>query len=480
MLELITNRGDIRNELWELIRCFVPDTAHSEAVVNCTYIGRRNEIAYFITVDEKTYVFRYPQNTAQTRIDYVRYDIYAAKHALYRAMSDALRKELPWGSLTGIRPTRVAAKILQRGVAPQNVAATLSTEYFVSAPKAALAAEILQEQQRYVQDRMALAADGAQELVNLYVHIPFCPTRCAYCSFVSEGIERKSWLLLPYADALVKEINRTKAWLQEHGKRIFSVYVGGGTPTVLPPDLLEKVLRAAEAENAEYTCEAGRPDTITDEKLHILKECGVNRTSINPQTLHDATLKRIGRAHTAAQFFSAYRAAETYGFVKNVDLIAGLEDETAEDFRYTLDTVLALAPENITVHTLCRKRGSTQAQTEIAQNEQTERMVDYSIAALKSAGYTPYYLYRQKQMTGNLENIGWCKNGFLCVNNVTVMEEMLSVYACGAGAIGKMIFPEGKILRHANPKDVLLYLKEFEERMEKKEIFYQNQFTSDL
>lgn len=476
MYDFITNRGDIRSELLETVRCFLPADTQSEDVIALTFVRSEN-IAVYIDVNGTRRSFSYPVQKTEDRTECARYELYACKLSLYRALSAQFGKQLPWGSLTGVRPTRLAAKMVQSGVALRDVAVRMREEYDVSPAKAALTSRILEVQRRHTDERMGLVRDpsgAGNDLANLYVHIPFCPSRCAYCSFVSEGVEKKNWLLLPYVEALTEEIRRTKRWMEECGKRVFSVYVGGGTPTVLPPELLYKVLSAASVDGVEYTCEAGRPDSITREKLQTLAACGVNRVSINPQTLHDKTLRQIGRAHTVAQFFEAYEAANDFGFVKNVDLIAGLEEETEKDFAYTLDGVLSLRPENITVHTLCRKRGSAAAQEEARYNRNTARMVDYSVSALCDAGYEPYYLYRQKQMTANLENIGWCRSGFLCVNNVTVMEETLPVFACGAGAIAKALTPSGKIVRHANPKDVLLYLREFEDRMYKKELFYQN------
>lgn len=477
MYELTTNRNDIRNELIEIIRCFVSD-ALTDCSVNFTYVDNE-KIVLYISVNSKRYIYSYPKHCESDKIEYARADVYICKLSLYRALSDFFDKTLPWGSLTGIRPTRLAARMLNNGVPLSKISEKLRNDYFVSENKAELTVEILKSQSEHIPDRLSVAGDGNfnnSNLVNLYVHIPFCPTRCSYCSFVSEGVEKKAWLLAPYATALAEEIRRTKDLIRSQNKRIFSVYAGGGTPTTLEPELLFKVLKAATEDGTEYTCEAGRPDTINEEKLHVMSECGVNRISINPQTLHEKTLQKIGRAHTVEQFLNAYELADKFGFVKNVDLIAGLDGETPEDFEYTLNGILKLMPENITVHTLCLKRGSANAQSEAVRSERTQEMVNYSVGALKAHGYSPYYLYRQKQTTENLENIGWCRNGFLCVNNVTVMEETLSVYACGAGAIGKLIAP-GRIQRIANPKDVLMYLEQFEERMRKKQLFYQNQFT---
>lgn len=470
MYDLTTNRGDIRNDLIELIRCFI-DGSDADIKINHTYVQSGN-ISVYVSVSDKLYKYEYPLCLSTVKTEYARYDLYVNKTSLYRAFSDYFGKRLPWGSLTGIRPTRLAVRLQNSGVKYKDIASELQTEYYVSKSKAELTAEILRVQNSIITDRTALISPQISDLVNLYVHIPFCPTRCAYCSFVSEGVEKKNWLLLPYIDALIKEISYTKELIEKQGKRIFSVYVGGGTPTVLSPELLRKVSAAAYSGDVEYTCEAGRPDTIDNEKLSVLNECGVNRISINPQTLHDATLKRIGRAHTSEQFFRAYQKAAKFGFVKNVDLIAGLTGESPDDFIYTLDNIVALAPENVTVHTLCVKRGSSDSQNEISKNSYAQEMVDYSVRTLKKSGYVPYYLYRQKQMTANLENIGWCKSGFMCVNNISVMEETIPVYACGAGAISKIIAEDGKIQRLANPKDVLLYLDQFYDRMKKKEAFY--------
>ena len=476
MLELITNRGDLKAELYELVRFFDP-IGSEVGEVNFTYL-RRGTVDFFVKVCGKEYFYSYPPIVAKDKLDFVRQDLKMNKTALYSALSTYYGKTLPWGSLTGIRPTRVLARLMSEGLPLGKAATVLRDEYFVSPEKAQLAAACVRMQQKSVRDRLLVASNGDSEnAVNLYIHIPFCPTRCSYCSFVSAAVEKQKWLLSPYVDALVTEIELTKRMLAEHGKTIFSVYIGGGTPTVLDAPLLYKVLSAAAVDGVEFTCEAGRPDTITEEKLAVLSACGVNRISINPQTLHDETLAKIGRAHSVEQFFRAYELAEKFGFAKNVDLIAGLEDETPADFRASLCGVAALQPENITVHTLCIKRGSRNADAFRGFNTSVREMVDDSVRILPEEGYAPYYLYRQKQAAENLENVGWCKSGFLCVNNVTVMEETLSVFACGAGAIGKHLCAGGRIERFANPKDVLLYLNEFSERMEKKQKFYENQFT---
>lgn len=474
MLNFVTDRDELRGDMLELLGGFIKAEERNEFTV-VFHSEITDKIRIEISINGKEFVFTTPLCASNDSIEKVRYESHAFKLALYKALSEYFSKQLPWGSLTGIRPTRLAFRMADEGCDTYEIEKRLQSEYFVSEPKAKLTAEIVKTQSKQVGDRMALLGDGTKRgicnLVNLYVHIPFCPTRCAYCSFVSEGIGKKKWLLAPYANALIEEIRITKELIASQGKRIFSVYIGGGTPTSLDCESLFKVLNAACEKGTEFTCEAGRPDTIDEEKAEIMQRCGVNRISINPQTLHEVTLKRIGREHTCEQFFEAYRTAEKFGFIKNVDLIAGFEGESSDDFRYTLDKIIDLSPENITVHTLCTKRGSDDALHGKEKNAFTEEMVDYSISALKTNGYSPYYLYRQKQMSGSLENIGWCKPNFLCVNNVTVMEETLPVYACGAGAISKNI-GDGRIQRLANPKDVVMYLDQFDERMAKKKEFF--------
>lgn len=506
MLEFITNREDLRAELTEEIRQFLPNPAeidlrieHEYSVtdgaanadetlgVNTDGVGGfcadgKKTVRNFVRVAEREFCYESPLYSGADKTVKTRLDVRECKISLYKALSAYFKRCLPWGSLTGIRPTKPLAQLLSDGKSPQDALDDYKKIYSVSEEKARLTERILRNQKEGIGDRFALAASGKtppfEHLSNLYVHIPFCVTRCNYCSFVSTTVDKQKWLVQPYIDALCAEIEQAKQLLADVGHSIFSVYAGGGTPTAVTADQLSKVLSAAFVEGVEYTCEAGRPDTIDDEKLAVMNGCGVNRISVNPQTLSDETLLRIGRRHTAQDFFDAYALAEKYGFRKNVDLIAGLSGETLGDFMRSVDGVIDLSPENITVHTLSIKRGSSLAGS-TAQSADAKRMVDYSVEKLTAAGYLPYYLYRQKQMAGNLENIGWSKPGCMSVNNISVMEEMLSVMACGAGAISKRIFGDGRIERLANIRDIILYLDRFDERLKKKELFYSNQFTSD-
>ena len=391
----------------------------------------------------------------------------AAKNTLYRALRTHFDREVPWGSLTGIRPSKLVYEELLQGTADfEGIADKLQREFFVHADKARLITEIVRNQQGHI--------PREPDWVNLYIHIPFCPSRCYYCSFVSEVIDKQKGLVEPYVEKLCLELVAARELLRQSGRRVFSIYIGGGTPTVLSTEQLARVLTACAEPCAEFTCEAGRPDTITHEKIAVMKNFGVTRVSVNPQSLNDDTLKAIGRKHTEAEFYAAYGLASTAGFVINVDLIAGLVQETPDDFAATLTKVSALRPQNITVHTLSKKRGSQvkeQCMTEFSSN--VSQMTAFAGRYLTDMGYIPYYLYRQKQMLDNLENVGYCLPAYPCVNNITVMEEALSVVACGAGAISKLVIPqENRIERLANIRDVKLYLERFDEQISKKQKFF--------
>lgn len=384
-----------------------------------------------------------------------------AKHSLYKTLSAYYGKELPWGSLTGIRPTKLAYAYLARGGRKDGISEYLRNTFGVSDEKARLT-------QRIINARDEIPSDLGN-YANLYVHIPFCDGRCNYCSFPSADINAKgaSELVDAYVSVLCRDISETVKMIKNGGKRILSVYFGGGTPSVLSPKQISALLAATDVSGVEFTYESGRADSVTDEKLDVMKAGGVTRVCINPQTLNDKTLAAIGRRHTAAQFYEAYERALKRGFVLNTDIIAGLSGETFADFKFTADGIHALSPQNVTVHTLSRKRASLLALSD-TDCEDISAMIDYAYE--KFSDYEPYYLYRQKYMTGNLENTGFCKKGFVCINNVTVMEELVSVYACGAGSISKRA--DGVISRYAMPKDVKLYIDQADERIAAKADFF--------
>jgi len=356
--------------------------------------------------------------------------------------------------LTGVRPDKPAAWAIQAGKTPQEAQALLEETYFVSPSRAALASET-----------GAMAAYAARGLeprdIAVYIGIPFCPTRCAYCSFVSADVGRTLKLVEPYLELLLEEIDAAAEALDRAGLRVRSFYMGGGTPTTLSAAQLDRLLAACRerlplADCTEYTVEAGRPDTITREKLEVLKARGVGRISINPQTLQDPVLAAIGRRHCAQDILDAWALARETGFgCVNMDLIAGLPRDNFAGFRDSLERILELGPENITVHTLALKKGSALMERggELPGGAETARMLDFSIQALGDAGYRPYYLYRQKYMSGALENVGWSRPGQESLYNIVMMEELQSVLSLGAGGVSKLISPDGqRIVRLANPK----------------------------
>lgn len=376
------------------------------------------------------------------------------KLAFYRA---ALASGLPkpeWGSLSGVRPAKLVDAYLREGLSPRAAKGRFMREYFVSGSRAQLcldAALAAQEAARSLDERD----------VCLYVGIPFCPTRCAYCSFVSQSVEKSMKLMEPFLDALLLDIRATAAETRLAGLRPVALYMGGGTPTTLSAAQLDRLCAALEREFdlsalREYTVEAGRPDTITAEKLRVLRAHGVGRVSVNPQTMSDSVLEAIGRRHTAQDIVDALALVrECGGFEVIMDLIAGLPTDTAGGFSRTLDAVLSLAPENVTVHTLSLKRGSglTLAGRPLPEAGEVRAMLDEAMERLAGSGYAPYYLYRQKNMAGGFENVGWTKPGSENLYNICIMEELCSILAMGAGGSTKLVADGGKrIKRFIAPK----------------------------
>lgn len=366
------------------------------------------------------------------------------KLAFYKVLAP-IKGDLAWGALTGIRPTKLAYAEQSAGRNFEK----LFDEMCVSGENTALVGRVLKAQE-------GIYRRGGQDL---YVSLPFCPTKCEYCSFITAPIERTRGYVEEYISCLEKEIESLSPIL----KNVRSIYVGGGTPFVLDERQLERIYAAINRvvpSGCEYTVEAGRPDVFTESKLKLSRDCGVTRICVNPQTFNDRTLEKIGRKHTAAQTLKAYESARVFGFDINLDLIAGLADETAADFSKTLDTAVSLAPENITLHTLCLKSGS-KLKEEVKRLDVAEisDMISLSRSKLTAAEYQPYYLYRQKYQAGGLENVGWAKSGKACIYNIDVMEETCDNIAVGANAISKRMFGGGeRIERHAAPKDIPTYI----------------------
>jgi oxygen-independent coproporphyrinogen-3 oxidase len=375
----------------------------------------------------------------------------------------------PWGMLTGIRPVAFINKLIDSGIARDEIKKNLSEDFFVSEEKLDFAFEISDMQRPFL--------NPAKNSFSLYISVPFCPSRCSYCSFVSHSIESAGKLVPDYVKKLCEEIAITAEIADKLGLVPDTVYIGGGTPTSLEAEQLFKIMETA-AKNfnlsgvREYTVEAGRADTITEEKLLAIKSAGATRISINPQTMNDEVLKAIGRRHTFRQFLDSYALARNLGFSNiNMDLIAGLPTDTLESFRTSVDKAIELNPESITVHTLTLKRSSNLfGDFEKVKDNPVGKMVSYSQKALKSAGYRPYYLYRQKNTLDNLENAGYAKKGYESLYNIFIMEEIQTILAVGAGASTKLVdLSKGDIKRVYNYKFPYEYIGRFNKLMERKQ-----------
>ncbi|MCC8122550.1 MAG: coproporphyrinogen dehydrogenase HemZ [Oscillospiraceae bacterium] len=372
--------------------------------------------------------------------------------AFYRAGVAAKGEAPPWGAMTGVRPVKIPTKAMQRGATPRQADALLRDVYRVSPKRRALALSCARESLR------ALGQLSPRE-ISLYVGIPFCPTRCTYCSFVSADVQRSLQLVAPFLEVLHAEIAQAGSLLRTLGLSVRTVYIGGGTPTTLSAAQLDALLgRIAEdidlSRCTEYTVEAGRPDTITAEKLHVLHRHGVGRVSVNPQSMSDTLLAAMGRAHRSEDVLRAFARARESGIpCVNMDVIAGLPTDTAAGFAHTMEQILALSPENITVHTLALKKGADllRTQAQLPDGRDVAHMLDCAWDSLAAADYEPYYLYRQKYMSGSFENVGWTKNGFQSLYNLCMMEELHTVLALGGGGVTKLV-DSGHILRVANPK----------------------------
>lgn len=387
---------------------------------------------------------------------------------LYQLLAKAYHKQLPWGLLTGVRPIKLFSRLCDSEGEESAVRRFRDTLY-VSEEKTALAQQVRQNQR-------AILSRSDRRSFSLYVSIPFCPSRCHYCSFVSQTVEKARKLIEQYLPLLLSELRTTAELAAELKLMLKSVYIGGGTPTTLSPEQLELLLREIKADFDlsdcdEFTVEAGRPDTVTREKLIVLKDHGVTRISVNPQTFNDSVLEHIGRKHTAQQTIDAFRLARELGFDNiNMDLIAGLTSDTPESFARTLDIVRRLDPESVTVHTLAVKRSARLNATDAAAEQAyTVRMLDEARIQLSQGGFEPYYLYRQSKMLSNLENIGWAKKGAFSPYNVYIMEETHSILACGAGAVTKLRDVDSDYIeRIFNFKYPYEYISRFDELIQRK------------
>lgn len=390
----------------------------------------------------------------------------------YSAFSELLGVSYPWGILYGVRPARFWHSISDK-YSKEQARQIFAQKYLVSPEKLSLVEQVAENENKII-------SLSANKSFSLYVSVPFCPTRCSYCSFVSHSIEKAAALVEPYVDLLVREIEQTAIYAKELGLRLESVYYGGGTPTTLSAKQLTRIA-AAIRDNfdlsclREYTVEAGRPDTVNADKLAALKAAGVGRISINPQSFNDNVLSAIGRRHSVKQTLDAFELARNAGFDNiNMDFIAGLPKDDVESFKHSIKTAVSLGAESITVHTLCLKSGAYMVTRDnvfdTGDIDTVSEMVDFSRECLSAAGYVPYYMYRQGKSLGNLENVGWSKPGSECLYNVFMMDETHSVFAVGAGAVTRLKNPlSGKIERIYNYKYPYEYIDGFDNMLKRKE-----------
>ena len=421
-----------------------------------------------------------PDETVKTQS---RLEKLAIGRAVFEAGKKFFRHAPPWGILTGVRPSKVAMELLADGHGVQRSRRILRDEYFVNPKKAALAVSVANAEAKLIKK----LAGG---LCSVYISIPFCPSRCSYCSFISASVQKLFGVLDDYLEHLIGDVAHTFETIRMAGLRVATVYIGGGTPTILDERQLDWLLSVVE-ENVdvesleEYTLEAGRPDTITAGKMRVAASHGVNRISVNPQTLNDDVLRIIGRSHTAFDFLRAFDVARSSGIpIINTDVIAGLPGDKFASFSTSYDKIIELRPENITVHTFSVKKASDflKSSTHIysIRGGDVGKCVDYSQITAQHEGYSPYYMYRQKNTVGNYENVGFSLDGYKGLYNIYMMEELHSIFACGAGAVSKFVDYAPKdgsprvIERFFNPKYPYEYLSDnkTEQKIEAAREFY--------
>ncbi len=452
---LSTDCKFLENELMDVVRLF----EKRPTSISHSFRYEDGLFCNDFCVDGVEYTFQ-DRGQVCDEIVYKRLERRFAKLALYQILSDLSGEKMPWGALTGIRPTKMAYMELSAGRDYHELFAKMQ----VSAENVRLVEDILAAQKGIY---------STEEGADLFISIPFCPTKCAYCSFITAPIDRIRHFLAPYLDCLEKEL----AAIAPICQNLRSIYIGGGTPFVLNEEELERVLKATAPlvkEGVEYTVEAGRPDVFTEEKLRLLKDYGVNRICINPQSFSDETLRKIGRRHTVEDVYRAFEMSKKYGFIINVDLIAGLEDEDVATFRQSVEKAVATGADNITVHCLSLKSGAKlKEELSRVENDFVADMVAVSREILTAAGYIPYYMYRQKYQAGNNENVGWTKPGKACVYNIDVMEETTDNIAVGANAVSKRVFDGGaRIERFASQKDLKTYMEKLDETIKSRLEFF--------
>ena len=468
MIDFSISKEEYQNDIMELVRLFEGVTAENLSL----YVSYQSQgDAFKVSVSsekfesfQKNFYFPYGEYDELMR---KRVEKRYLKVAVYRTLCFLTGVTLPYGCLTGIRPTKLYVEIQNdKNTYGKSAREVFLKDYGVSAEKVELIEKIVS-----VQSPLRNTSDKAYDV---FVFIPFCPTKCAYCSFVSLPLTKQQKLVEPYVDCLIRELEQTKQLIESKKLEIRAVYIGGGTPTSIGCEQLDRVLEHCHFGASEFTVEAGRPDTINKEMIDVLIKHGVTRISVNPQTFNAKTLELIGRKHRVGDIINAYALAKGKLDV-NMDLIAMLPNETFEDFKYSVDTAVALSPENITVHTLYLKKGSALKLDgyDNTDCETASKMVDYAYKKLTASGYVPYYMYRQKYTSGNLENVGYAKPGKECLYNIDIMEEDTSIIANGANGISKKLDRKKQLItRCANYKEPLEYVKSIDLMLQRQNDFW--------
>ena len=473
-LKFKTNFADYENDYLDIIRAFYPYVnlqEESENLITLTLEDLGDE-SYRTSIDFSFKNACHYENcfNLEVNIPLLAKKSLKKRHSkafLYKVLSDYLNVKLPYGSLTGIRPTKLYHDLISKNV---NADGYFKDTLYVSDEKIKLISTICKNQE-------GIYSKNDKE-VDVFVNIPICITRCSYCSFLAAELKHVKSLICPYTKQILDEVEDVKKMIREQNLVVKSVYIGGGTPTSIDDDNFRLIANAcdfSEFNVKEYTIEAGRPDTITREKLDIMRDAHVTRMSINPQSFNQKTLDLIGRSHSIEEVYSVFKMAREYPFDINMDLIAMLPGESLEDFKYSVNEAIKLNPENITVHTLALKRGSKlhEENYDNASINLPSLMVDYAMQAITAAGYEPYYMYKQKHVSGNLENVGYAKRDKACVYNIDIMEETTSIMASGAGAISKRVFnAENRIERFPEPKGLQVFLERKEEILSQKRSFF--------
>lgn len=485
MITVQLNKADFEYDIHSLVKAFFP----SEDVA--VFVGEKDvrevisfriftdykentiEIS-FVSADEDRKVLQ--NQTIEADFSDRKETKNRLKRAYYKMLSEYTGRTLPWGSLTGIRPTKIPMAFLEAGKTEDDIRNYMKETYFASDEKIHLSIGIAKREQNLL--RKIDYKNG----YSLYIGIPFCPSTCLYCSFTSYSLSMWAGRIDEYISALEKEIDFAAEKFAD--RHLNAVYIGGGTPTTLEPAQLHRLISRVKDRFDlsfchEFTVEAGRPDSITEEKLEVLRKHGISRISINPQTMNDETLKIIGRHHTAKQTEDSFRLARKMGFDNiNMDLIMGLPNEKLKDVEYTMRRILELSPDNLTVHSLALKRAARLSMfRDEYQNltfENTKDTMDLTMDYAKRMGMEPYYLYRQKNMAGNFENVGYAKQGRAGVYNILINEEVQTIVALGAGSITKRVYPDGRIERCENVKDVAQYIERIEEMIERKRVLLED------